>query len=488
MSSIKKIEYNHLKEDVNNNLKLTTSTLNKILQGMGLKKGTKTGHTGVVGSNNLINHYVRTWEGDYLLSDYTKETRYRSNRGCIEIYFIGYSYKGNMQKVKDELTKLGYVVKDAKHPTTLEVYLPSSNKEDNLNSSLKEDVKQPTQEDINWLRDWLDLDKEKYLKLWDEKNGHAYIVFPASLKLDDFNENDEYNILYALKQKGFDYKLSQEDYTYKTVGSFNGRTMSYNNKGYDRTLKNRVKLDIYWDTQKKDNLNSSLKEDETKVRKVDISHLHDSEIKKLVRSSFKGTQQERRDFNFATSIDKHPSVVKDGDKAMLLSINYQKWNEDRTDKVNRNILAWFPKSVIKESLKNDLNSKDDKSINEGIKSKNKGIRESVESNSEYFTKEEIKTLPNELEKYFQEQRIPKYYSIDVDEEGDNNYTIRGIIDYGELNHDHRYFDDKVKEFFNDKGINVVITEPDDLKGTIDEDGIYSSIHTIKKQVNNIEKE
>lgn len=353
---------------------------------------------------------------------------------------------------------------------------------------LKEDVNQnPTREDIIWLRDWLELDKDEYLKLWDEENGHAYIVFGANFQRF-LNEDDPNSIFQWLKDHNFKYDITIGDYTYKTVGKFDGVSMRTIGKGYDRTLKNRVKLDIYWDTQKKDNLNSSLEEDTTSVRKVDISHLHDSEIKRLVRSSFKGTQQERREFNFATSIDKHPSVVKDGDKAMLLSIKYQKWNEDRTDKVNRNILAWFPKSVIKESLKNDLNSKDDKSINEGIKSKNKGIRESVESNSEYFTKEEIKTLPNELEKYFQEQKIPKYYSIDVNEEGDKNYTIRGIIDYGELNHDHRYFDDKVKEFFNGKGISVVITEPEELKGTMDEDGIYSSIHTIKKQSNNEEKE
>ena len=71
--------------------------------------------------------------------------------------------------------------------------------------------------------------------------------------------------------------------------------------------------------------------------------------------------------------------------------------------------------------------------------------------------------------------------------GDSKYVLRGIIDYGEINHDHKSFDDKAKEFFNNKGIQVDIYEPDNLKGTIDEDGIYSSGHIIQKQGNMVYK-
>lgn len=240
-------------------------------------------------------------------------------------------------------------------------------------------------------------------------------------------------------------------------------------------------------TQIKKQLNNSLEEDGGRYPKIDLSHIHSSELKKLVKGNFKGTKEQRDDFNFAITIDNKATVIKETDKAILVQLFYDRWNSDRTAKIKKTIFSWLPKNLFLRPSKN----KDDKSIKETIKSdcraNLRGLRESSESSNEYFTKEEIKTLPNELAKYFQEQSIPKYYDISVEDMGDKKYLLRGNIDYGEVNHDHRYFDNKVKEFFNEKGIQVDVYEPENLKGTIDEDGIYSSAHIIQKQGNMVYK-
>ena len=339
----------NLKEEVTQP-KLTTQALNKILQGIGLKKATKTGHRGVVGNNNLITHYVKDWEGDYILNDYTKDTRYRSAKGYIEINFLRkLSYDTRLQKAKDKLTELGYSVKD------------------------------------NW--------------------------------------------------RGLEVSLPK---------------------------------------------NENLEED-TKPKKVNISNITLSNLKKFAHKSTRATTSQARDFNYATNVDPVASVLEETDKAYLLNIGYYRWNEDRTDKVKRFINLWYPK---KSTLEGDVYKRvrENKGTNPKIKSR--GIRESL-SGSEYFTKEEIKTLPRELEDYLQEQPIPKYYDISVEDMGDKQYVLRGNIDYGDLSHDHRYFDNKVKEFFDNKGISVDIYEPDDLRGNDDGDGIYSSAHIIQKSGNRV---
>lgn len=117
----------------------------------------------------------------------------------------------------------------------------------NKGNILKESaVETPTQEDIRWLYNWLEPTKEPYLKGWED--GHAYTVFGAKSKLDDdgFNPENDWGIINALIKRGFKYKLTQGDYTYKTVGTFNPNSMQAHNRGFDRTLKNRVRLDIYW--------------------------------------------------------------------------------------------------------------------------------------------------------------------------------------------------------------------------------------------------
>lgn len=219
----------------------------------------------------------------------------------------------------------------------------------------------------------------------------------------------------------------------------------------------------------------------TKPKKVNISNITLSSLKKLASTSTRATKDQARDFKYATHVDPVASVLEETDKAYLLNICYYRWNEDRTDKVKRFINLWYPK---KSTLEGDVYKRvrENKGTNPKIKSR--GIRESL-SGSEYFTKEEIKTLPRELEDYLQEQPIPKYYDISVEDMGDKQYVLRGNIDYGDLSHDHRYFDNKVKEFFDNKGISVDIYEPDDLRGNDDGDGIYSSAHIIQKSGNRV---
>lgn len=231
----------------------------------------------------------------------------------------------------------------------------------------------------------------------------------------------------------------------------------------------------------KENVNPYLKEEATKPKKVNISNITLSNLKRLAKTSTRATPQEAREFNYATNIDPIASVLEETDKAYLLNIGYYRWNEDRTDKVKRFINLWYPK---KSTLEGDVYKRvrENKGTNPKIKSR--GIRESL-SGSEYFTKEEIKTLPREIEDYLQEQPIPKYYDISVEDMGDKQYVLRGNIDYGDLSHDHRYFDNKVKEFFDNKGISVDIYEPDDLRGNDDGDGIYSSAHIIQKSGNRV---
>ena len=350
MSRIKENVNPYLKEE-ETQPKLTTPALNKILQEIGLKKATKTGRRGVVGNNNLITHYVKDWEGDYILNDYTKETRYRSAKGYIEINFLNkHSYDTRLQKAKDKLIELGYSVKD------------------------------------NW--------------------------------------------------RGLEVSLPK---------------------------------------------NENLKEEATKPKKVNISNITLSNLKRLAKTSTRATPQEAREFNYATNIDPVADILAETDKAYLLNISYYRWNKDKTGKDKKFITLWYPKRTNREG-NFYKRVRENKGTNPKIKSR--GIRESL-SGSEYFTKEEIKTLPREIEDYLQEQPIPKYYDISVEDMGDKQYVLRGNIDYGDISHDHRYFDNKVKEFFDGKGISVDIYEPDDLRGNDDGDGIYSSAHIIQKSGNRV---
>ncbi len=232
-------------------------------------------------------------------------------------------------------------------------------------------------------------------------------------------------------------------------------------------------------------LNSSLGEeydevDEDLIRKTNISKIPLTTFKQLAFTSNRATPQQAKDFKFATNVDTMADILSETDKAYLLNIGYYVWNKERTGKDKRFILIWYPKSTLRNN--GYVKVRENKGINPKIKSR--GIRESLEG-SEYFTKEEIKTLPKELAQYFQEQSIPKYYDISVEDMGDKKYVLRGNIDYGDLSHDHRYFDTKAKEFFSDKGIQVDIYEPDNLKDNDEGDGIYSSAHIIQKSGNRV---
>lgn len=239
--------------------------------------------------------------------------------------------------------------------------------------------------------------------------------------------------------------------------------------------------DEYLDKLNSISLKENLKEEATKPKKVNISKITLSSLKKIAQTSTRATPQEAREFNYATNVDPIADILAETDKAYLLTISYYRWNKDKTGKDKRFITLWYPKRTNREgNLYKRV--RENKGTNPKIKSR--GIRESLEG-SEYFTKEEIKTLPREIEDYLQEQPIPKYYDISVEDMGDRQYVLRGNIDYGDLSHDHRYFDNKVKEFFDSKGISVDIYEPDDLRGNDDGDGIYSSAHIIQKSGNRV---
>lgn len=225
--------------------------------------------------------------------------------------------------------------------------------------------------------------------------------------------------------------------------------------------------------------NFKLNED-TQPRKTNISKIPLTTFKQLAFTSNRATPQQAKDFKFATNVEPMADILSETDKAYLLNIGYYVWNKDRTGKDKRFIQIWYPKSTLRNN--GYAKVRENKGINPKIKSR--GIRESLEG-SEYFTKEEIKTLPKELAQYFQEQSIPKYYDISVEDMGDKKYVLRGNIDYGDLSHDHRYFDTKAKEFFDNKGIQVDIYEPDNLRDNDEGDGIYSSAHIIQKSGNRV---
>ena len=101
-----------------------------------------------------------------------------------------------------------------------------------------------TDDSIDYLRDWLQLGKEPHMKGFDADAKKAFIVFPTGVDVDDLRSKS--GIGTWLDEHGFDWKAEKTDYTYKTVGSFNTRTMSKSGAGRDRTLKDRVRLDISW--------------------------------------------------------------------------------------------------------------------------------------------------------------------------------------------------------------------------------------------------
>lgn len=104
------------------------------------------------------------------------------------------------------------------------------------------------------------------------------------------------------------------------------------------------------------------------------------------------------------------------------------------------------------------------------------LKESQENN---FNKKEVNKLAKELEKYFQELPIAKYYNVLVEpiDDGNKEFRLVGYIEYGDKWHDHKYFDEKTKEFFKSKDIDVDIVEEEKDS----DDTIYSSNHIITKK-------
>ena len=113
----------------------------------------------------------------------------------------------------------------------------------------------------------------------------------------------------------------------------------------------------------------------------------------------------------------------------------------------------------------------------------KEIKQEDNSTKPYFSKKEINELSSGLEKYFQNLEIPKYYDIIVHplDEDNEKFVLIGNLEYGDIEHDHLYFDEQAQKYFQDKGIDVQIYEPTSLKDSTVQDDIYSSGHVIQKQ-------
>ena len=137
-------------------------------------------------------------------------------------------------------------------------------------------------------------------------------------------------------------------------------------------------------------------------------------------------------------------------------------------------------------IQNKMPSLDIKDIVKSFAGQGNKKNESLqEGKQETFTSKEANELSKEFRDYLYNLDIPKYYDVRAEKVNDGEYIVRVNIEYGDLVHDHKYLDDMAKKFFNDKGINIMVYEPQELKSDIDEDNIYSSSHIIQKSGNKI---
>ena len=114
-----------------------------------------------------------------------------------------------------------------------------------MNESLRRSV---SDDDVRWLRNWMDLDREPYLKSFDEVNCKAHYAFNGTSKmsLEDFLKYGEYDkFIENLEAKGFHIDVYKADYSYKTVGTY---TVAHGRRGAnrDRTLNGLIQFDITW--------------------------------------------------------------------------------------------------------------------------------------------------------------------------------------------------------------------------------------------------
>ena len=94
----------------------------------------------------------------------------------------------------------------------------------------------------------MDLDREPYLKSFDEVNCKAHYAFNGTSKMsvEDFLKYGEYDkFIERLEAKGFHVDVYKADYSYKTVGTY---TVAHGRRGAnrDRTLKGLIQFDITW--------------------------------------------------------------------------------------------------------------------------------------------------------------------------------------------------------------------------------------------------
>ena len=203
--------------------------------------------------------------------------------------------------------------------------------------------------------------------------------------------------------------------------------------------------------------------------KIDLSHLTDFSIKKLVKDSKTLNANQKKEVSFANSIDRNATILSETENSYLISIHYKVWNKERTDKITKDVSFWIPKKIANNTY--DKSKLSESKANSVIK-QNKANSVPLNENEHNFTKEELKQFSKELTNYFQD--LGKYYDISGNDE---NLTIQAHIDEGELTHDHKFFNDKTKDFFKTKNINVNIVEQNRED---DNPKIYSATYVINK--------
>lgn len=138
------------------------------------------------------------------------------------------------------------------------------------------------------------------------------------------------------------------------------------NPTFSANLMNDGSITAGFDLYKMKVEDSETIKDDREYKKMDLSWLNDYTFKNFARRSTSLSEQQKKEFNFANSINKQVTILAENDKQFLASVHYKIWNPDKTSKVTKNIQIWFPKSIIKnfspfsnsqvDGIKDDKNS------------------------------------------------------------------------------------------------------------------------------------
>ena len=92
----------------------------------------------------------------------------------------------------------------------------------------------------NWLVNWLEMYQDREKRITDET---IEFVLPKGTNANDFNEN--WHIIYTLKEKGYNFEITKGDWEYTTAQTIEAK--SFNTySGHKAYLRNRyiVKVNI----------------------------------------------------------------------------------------------------------------------------------------------------------------------------------------------------------------------------------------------------